>query len=435
MKKLLINLISAFIPKKELRKKVRNKLFVKFIKDKENAVFYGEFVKYLENKDNKDCFVDIAKTQPSKSFDIKLLAFYLPQFYPIEQNSRNYCQGFTEWFNVTKATPLFKDHYQPRLPIDVGFYDLSHEDIMFRQIELAKLYGVYGFCAYYYWFSGEKLLDKPFNNYLKNKSLDFPFCFCWALENWTRKWDAGDKEVIMRQEFKSGDVEKFFYDIEPYWRDARYIKIDGKILLVVYKPHLFDKETVKTFFESLRKLAEENNVGELYLIYARTSEMFESEFHSQDTAEWGFDAYADFPPHNLRSNKNKELNVPDKKIFGYVNPNFDGRIYDMESYVKNEIYLNDKNDVYNLFKACFPSWDNTPRFPNNGSVLFGLTPELYKQWLKYCLSWTKKYHKKDEQIVFINAWNEWAEGAHLEPDRKYGYAYLQATRDALEESL
>ena len=432
--KFLINLICAFIPNKEKRKEVRSRLLVKYLKDKKNKAHYEDFVKYLETKDNKDCFAPLKDFEAKQSFDSKLIAFYLPQFYPIPLNDANHGKGFTEWFNVTKAQPLFTDHYQPRLPIDVGFYNLEHEDIMFRQIELARMHGLHGFCAHYYWFSGEKLLNKPFENYLKNKSLNFPFCFCWALENWTRLWDSETKELIIAQRFDPKDVRRFFDDIAPYFRDERYIKIAGKPVLVVYKPHLFEREKIRAFFDGLRELTIKNNIGDLYLIYARTSEMFESGSHAGSPKDWGFDAYVDFPPHNLRNNKNAMLNAPQKKIEGYIHPDFEGMIYDMKAYVEKKIYERTDNDCEFLFKACFPSWDNTPRFPKNSSVLFGLSPELYKQWLKYCILWTRQNRAKDEQIIFINAWNEWAEGAHLEPDRKYGYAYLQATRQALIET-
>ncbi|MDR2708760.1 MAG: glycoside hydrolase family 99-like domain-containing protein [Elusimicrobiota bacterium] len=433
MKKALINLFCAFILNKQKRKEIRNKLTVKFIKDRENSKYYAQFVKFLENKDNRDSFVSITKLEPKK-FDTKIIAFYLPQFYPIALNNAHHGQGFTEWFNVTKAFPNFTGHHQPHLPIDVGFYDLTHTDVMFRQIELAKLYGVYGFCAHYYWFSGEKLLNKPFENYLADKRLDLPFCFCWALENWTRKWDTGTQELIIEQKFQDSDAQKFFDDIKPFWQDERYIRIDSKPILIIYKPHLFEKQKVVAFLDKLRKLSKQNGIGDLYIIYARTADLFEKGIAENDSAQWGFDAYCDFPPHNLRNNIDKSLNVPVKKLQGYINPKFEGTVYDMQKYIDDEIYKRQKNDGYTLFKTCFPLWDNTPRFQRNPSIMDGMTPELYKKWLLYSIDWTKRNHDKNSQIVFINAWNEWAEGAHLEPCRRYGYAFLEATRSALEMS-
>jgi hypothetical protein len=390
-----------------------------------------KYISSLDVNDNvSDTFVPITKSAPLKENNIKLIAFYLPQFYPIALNNDNFGQGFTEWFNVTKMIPQFVGHYQPHLPIDVGFYDLSHEDIMFRQIELAKLYGIFGFCAYYYWFAGEKLLNKPFENYLNNKNLDFPFCFCWALENWNRKWDSGNQELIIEQKFEVEYCQDFFDDFLPFVDDKRYIKISQKPVLLVYKTHLFDRQKVKAFFDKLRLLFKENRRTDINLFCVRTNDMFLNGTFDDDPASWGFDAYVDFPPHNLIHNK--DLGV--KKLSGFVQKDFRGRVFDMGTFIKKGLYKNIKS-TYKLFQGCFPSWDDCARNAKSRAGVFdGLTTDLYKQWLAYLIDWTKRNHNKDEQIVFINAWNEWAEGAHLEPDRKNGYAYLQATKEALEES-
>lgn len=372
------------------------------------------------NLNRKKMFIDISKEPFHKNSDIKALAFYLPQFHPIDLNDKFYGKGFTEWTNVTSAIPQFTGHYQPQLPYDVGFYDLRNEETIKRQVELARLYGIYGFCFYYYWFSGKKLLETPINNFLKNKSIDFPFCLCWANENWSKLWDAGDNELLMKQMLQTEDDEKFMHDILPFFKDKRYIKIDSKPVLIVYRPHLFDKNRAKALFINFRKIAKNNGLPDLYIIAAN------SHGFSDNPNDWGLDAIVEFPPHGV-TNKASIINPE-----GYKNSKFKGHLFDMKSYIEKRKYIY-KTD-YKLFKTIFPGWDNTARKAYSGANIFEMNPALYKKWLRGIISYTKKNNSKNEQYIFINAWNEWAEGAHLEPDTRYGYAYLQATKDVLEKS-
>lgn len=351
--------------------------------------------------------------------DCKLIAFYLPQFHAIELNDKNFGRGFTEWQNVAKATPQFPGHYQPHVPIDVGFYDLSHEDVMFRQIELAKQYGLYGFCFHYYWFSGHRLLEKPLFNWLNNKELDFPFCLCWANENWSTLWDGGNREVIMKQELTENDFERFWTDIKMFFEDKRYIKVNGCPLLVIYRPSLFENKLFLKFIDSLKEMALRDGFNGLLIL--------RSNFSSSGTSrEWGCDGTVQFPPHG---------------ILGYVTPMFNpgftkrnnmGRV-DLTAFLKDTSVAAAKLPD-NEYRCAFPSWDNTARKCHSGGCVFsGITPESFSGWLKECIIWTRTHHDEDHQFVFINAWNEWGEGAHLEPDTRYGYAHLKAVRDALEE--
>ena len=374
----------------------------------------------LENNfvPSKD-YVEIAKQEYIGDLSLKLIAFYLPQFHPIDVNDRYYGKGFTEWTNVAKAIPQFTGHYQPQIPIDVGFYDLRNIDTMRRQVELAKMYGIYGFCFHYYWFSGKRLLEKPILNWLKNKDIDFPFCLCWANENWAKMWDGGNFEPLVKQELKTDDDKLFMKDILPFFKDGRYIKIDNKPVLVIYRPHLFEKKRAKRLFESFKKIAQENGFPGLYLITAN------SHGFRDNPRDWGLDAVVEFPPHGLAGL------VPTKEEKGFVNPNFKGTVYDMKPYVEEERYNYDTE--YPLFKTVFPSWDNTARKAYTGAHVFGMDPDLYKKWLTGVIKITKKRNPASKQFIFINSWNEWAEGAHLEPDDKYGYAYLQSTREALEK--
>ena len=374
----------------------------------------------IENNIKKsDCFVPLSKEQYNNSNDTKLIAFYLPQFHTFKENEEWHGKGFTEWTNVTKAIPQFTGHHQPQLPIDVGFYDLSTDKIMYRQIELAKQYGISGFCFYYYWFSGKRLMEKPIFNYLNNKELNLPFCLCWANENWSRRWDGGDSEVLIEQKLQDGDGIKFIHDIMPFFKDERYIKINNKPVLIIYRAQLFDREKMLKFIEEIRNGAKEAGFDDLYLMMARTSPTYTPK-------DFGIDAAVEFPPLLIDSK------LPLYKPHTYINPNFAGRIFDISNFIKNKSYIYDTD--YTLYKAVFPGWDNTARKAYTGAWVFETEPDLYKDWLKGCIDWTKQHNKDTEQFVFINAWNEWAEGAHLEPDQKYGYAYLQATKEALEET-
>lgn len=364
-------------------------------------------------------FVPFKKNKITKN-DEKLIAFYLPQFHTFKENDEWHGKGFSEWTNVTKAIPQFTGHNQPQLPIDVGFYDLSTDKVMYRQIELAKNYGIYGFCFHYYWFSGKRLMEKPIFNYLNNKELDLPFCLCFANENWSKNWDGGDKEVLIEQKFLEDDPKQFAQDIMPFFADERYIKINNKPILVVYKPQLFKKEILKNFVYELNKKAKENGLDGVYLIMAKTQD---AEINPK---EFFMDAVVEFPPHIIDRYAKQVI----KKT--YLNPFFNGRVFDMEEFIKNQEFLYETD--FKLYKTVFPSWDNTARKAYTGASVFEISPELYKKWLIDCINWTKENNKKDEQFIFINAWNEWAEGAHLEPDQKYGYAYLQATKEALEET-
>ena len=339
--------------------------------------------------------------------DIRLIAFYLPQFHPIPENDIAWGRGFTEWTNVSKAIPQFKGHYQPRLPGELGYYDLRMIETQKRQIELAKNYGLHGFCYHYYWFGGKKILDTPLQQVLNNPdTLDFPFCINWANENWTKRWDGLDQEVILKQNHSLEDDIAFLEAIKPILTDKRYIKIDGKALLMVYRPQLFPnvKATVKRWREHAKKIG----IGELYLILSHS-------FDHQDPREIDFDAATEFAPNNF------QVNNLNSQIMPY-NAKYQGNVYDYKSALNHSIAM--KQTEYTKFKSICPSWDNEARKPGKGTTFYNANPENFSKWLEFVLYNTYENRKSQERIIFINAWNEWAEGAYLEPDRKYGYAYL-----------
>lgn len=367
----------------------------------------------MENVQSAEQYVPLLHAAPLKDKPAKLICFYLPQFHPIPENNAWWGEGFTEWTNVKPAKPKFEGHYQPHVPGELGYYSLLDPAIQRRQVELAKLYGVGGFCFYFYWFGGKRLLEIPIENYLNDSSLDLPFCLCWANESWSRRWDGHDKEILIAQEHSPADDLAFISYVSRYMRDARYIRIDEKPLLLVYRPSLLPspKETAQRWRDWCRV----NGIGEIYLAYTQS-------FETIDPAEYGFDAAIEFPPNN-----SAPPNITD--VVKPLDADFDNIVYDWRVFVERS--QNYTRPAYQLFRSVCPSWDNTARRKNHSTVFLNSTPALYQQWLENAIADTLNHQQNpDERLIFVNAWNEWAEGAHLEPDAKYGYAWLQAVRDA-----
>ncbi|WP_375188059.1 glycoside hydrolase family 99-like domain-containing protein [Sphingobium yanoikuyae] len=345
----------------------------------------------------------------------RLIAFYLPQFHPFPENDRWWGKGFTEWTNVRPAQAQFVGHYQPHVPHeDIGYYNLTDKAVQRKQIELAKIYGIEAFCFYYYWFAGHRLMESPIEAWLEDKSLDHPFCLCWANENWSRRWDGSDHEILIAQQHSAVDDINCISDIARYLRDPRYLRIDGRPLVLVYRPALlpFPKETAMRW----RQWCRENGIGEIFLACTQS-------FGQTDLDAFGFDAVIEFPPNN-----SSPPDITDQAIL--LNDDFEGRIYDWKEFVRRS--ENYKDPGYKLFRSVCPGWDNTARRKNRGAIFADNTPELYEHWLNNAIDETVRTNPNlQERIVFVNAWNEWAEGAHLEPDQETGYAYLEATRRAI----
>lgn len=390
------------------------------IQDKE------EYVEYIEKTILKksDTFVEF---NPMKfireEYMVKAIAWYLPQFHQMEINDKFHGKGFTEWTNTTMAIPMFTGHYQPHIPYDVGYYDLLNKESMKRQIFLAKHYGIYGFCIHYYWFSGKRIMEKPLQLLLENPDLDIPFCLDWATENWTALWDGGNKEIMLEQTTGLDDAERFMSDILPYMKDKRYIKICNKPVLVIYRMNMFPKQKIKKILERFVEIAKSEGFDGLYIMASNAFGFLD------DVREWGADALVEFPPHVVI-----EL-MEENRPFGYINPYYNGAFNDAGRFIKEKRYMvkYPKNKVF--FRSAMTAWDNTSRkATSNGKIIYGLTPATYRQWLKDIIQESYQIHSAEENIVFLNSWNEWAEGSHLEPDMKYGYAYLQETRNAVEET-
>lgn len=347
------------------------------------------------------------------------IAFYLPQYHPIPENDKWWGEGFTEWTNVRKAVPRFPGHFQPHAPGKLGYYDLRSPDARQAQADLAREYGIHGFCYYHYWFNGKRLLETPFNEALRSGKPDFPFCLCWANENWTRRWDGEEREVLMAQDYSHEDDLEHIESLIPAFRDERYIRVNGKPLFLVYKTNLLPdpKKTTEIWREAARKAG----IGELYLV--RVENWFLG--YDPQPEEIGFDAAAEFAPHwgSLGPEVPEKIALYDE--FRGSNP----RIYDYDN-IMLKMLARQKPD-YKMFRGVFPSWDNSPRRKNEPIIFLNSSPEKYAFWLSQIARYTMENFAGDERLVFINAWNEWGEGCHLEPDERYGLSHLEATRLAL----
>ena len=358
--------------------------------------------------------------------DIRAIAFYLPQYHPIPENDEWWGKGFTEWTNVTKAKPLFPGHYQPHLPADLGFYDLRLPEVREQQAQLATQYGIHGFCYYHYWFNGRRILERPFNEVLASGQPDFPFCLCWANENWTRTWSGGSKDILLQQNYSEEDDLAHIRSLLPALSDNRYIKIDGKPLLLVYRTELLPNPN-KTA-EIWREEALKQGLGELYL--ARV-ESFKAGFNPKKIE---FDAAVEFAPDWGNTGQilsdNIILKIAAKTGFGFTNIT-DNMMFDYDS-LATKMMLKPDTD-YIRYPCVTPSWDNSARRKKGSAVFISSTPEKYEEWLAHTITKVYSNDAYPEKLVFINAWNEWAEGNHLEPDRKWGHGYLQATLNALTQ--
>ena len=309
---------------------------------------------------------------------------------------------------------MFQGHYQPHLPADLGFYDLRLPEARAAQAELAAAYGIHGFCYYYYWFHGRRLLERPLNEVLASGRPRLPFCVCWANEPWTRAWDGGSENILVEQTHDADDDVAFIHSLMPAFRDERYIRVNGKPLLLVYRVGLFPdaRRTADIWREETRRAGLEAP----YLVQMRT---FDDMF---DPATVGFDAATQFAGHDLPPNAGLKL---------VKNPtNFAGVLLDYRIYMEH--LLNSAMHDYKVFRCVMPSWDNTPRRGNTAGLFLGGSPELYGQWLRRAIDYTREQFQADERLVFVNAWNEWGEGCHLEPDQRHGRRFLEETKTALD---
>jgi 2-polyprenyl-3-methyl-5-hydroxy-6-metoxy-1,4-benzoquinol methylase len=337
------------------------------------------------------------------------LAFYLPQFHPIPENDEWWGKGFTEWTNVTRTRPLYPGHYQPHVPGELGYYDLRLPEVREAQARLAADHGISGFVYYHYWFHGRRLLERPFDEVLTSGSPDFPFALCWANEEWTRNWDAQTGRVLMPQEFSAEDDLAHIRWLATAFADDRYIKIDGRPLMLIYRPgQLPDPKRTTDIW---RKEAQKLGFPDLYLCWV------ESWGPPPGGPEaFGLDAAVGFMP------------LAGDQIFAPLEGARGHRILDYESAFRTE--LKRPAPPWKRFPSVMVGWDNTPRRPFGATIFSDATPEAYERWLTRAVSSVSDV-RAEENYLFIVAWNEWAEGNHLEPDQRYGTAFLEATKAVL----
>jgi glycosyltransferase involved in cell wall biosynthesis len=360
----------------------------------------------------EDFDATIAAKNPPR---VKALAFYLPQFHAFPENDRWWGEGFTEWRNVARGMPRFGGHYQPRVPRDLGFYDLTDQRTLRKQVDLARASGLHGFAFYYYWFNGKRLLERPLDQFLADKSLDFNFCVVWANENWTRRWDGRDQEILMRQDYSEEYDEALVDDLQRYFADDRYIRVDGRPLMVIYRLDIIpDGERA---INRWRDLWRSRHGEDPFILIAQT-------FGVEDPRPFDADGAVEFPPHKLTSST-RSLNSE----LAFLDPSFTGWVFDYSEVAT--ISIEEPFPDYPLVKTALPSWDNDARLQGKGTVLHGSSPALFEEWLRVLVNMAEDHPVGGESIVCINAWNEWAEAAYLEPDVHYGAAYLNATARAL----
>lgn len=357
---------------------------------------------------------------------MEVIAFYLPQYHPTPHNDEWWGKGFTEWTNVAKARPLFRGHYQPKIPADLGFYDLRLPIVREQQVELAKEAGVTGFCYYHYWFgNGEQELELPFNEVVESGKPDFPFCLCWANETWSKKfWNkdgnvANKKELAIQKYLGEEDDRLHFKTLLKAFRDKRYIRVDGKPLFMIYQPFLF--EEVGRFMSLWNTLAKENGLESFYFVACTIK--IEQEYNR--LKEMGFDAVC-----------SSRLGYGKQSYFSYVMKKLISVILDKpRSFAYKKIYPQLVGDFEqnheDVFPTMIPNWDHTPRSKEHGYLYRNATPELYYKHAVDVL--TRISNKKpSRQIAFLKSWNEWGEGNYIEPDLKYGHGYINALKKALE---
>jgi lipopolysaccharide biosynthesis protein len=347
----------------------------------------------------------------------RVVAFYLPQFHPIPENDEWWGPGFTDWRNVAKARPFFRGHYQPHVPSELGYYDLRDGAVRERQAELALEHRISAFCYYHYWFEGRRLLGAPLDEVLASGRPDFPFCLCWANENWTRRWDGLEDEVLLRQAYSPGWAERFIEDVLPALEDPRYIGVGDSPLLLVYRANLVPD--MQRAAELWRSTVLRRTGRSLHLAAVQS-------FGLQDPRPYGFDSAVEFPPHTERF-------LVGRRAVPHLDPEFDGYLEDYESVLHHQLGL--PLPEYSWYRGAMPAWDNTARRGRQAHILVNSSPAAYQLWLRKLVLQAISRSQTDEPFVFINAWNEWAEGTHLEPDARYGRQWLEATAAGLRDGM
>lgn len=347
----------------------------------------------------------------------RLIAFYLPQFHPIPENDKWWGKGFTEWTNVTKALPLFKDHVQPKLPADLGFYDLRIPEVRLAQAEMAKEHGIEGFCYWHYWLGGGKrLLEKPFNDVLDSGDPDFPFCLGWANHDWKGKGFMGeeDRSLVDQEYLGKEDAFEHFQFLLKAFKDKRYIKHQGKPLLVIYRP--LEIPDTKNYLQYWRDLAKENGFNDLYII---------GDTPVKNWKDFGLDGVLYSGQRHVPNEAWEQRNLKDKILGKKALKKIKYKDV-LKHLVKPGGYREGE------YPVIIPNWDTTPRIKEDAIIFYDYSPELFEQHVRQVLN-SVDGRSQEENIVFVRAWNEWAEGNYLEPDREFGMQMLERLRKVMKE--
>ena len=371
---------------------------------------------------------------------VKLIAIYFPQFHATTENDSWWGGGFTDWENVRNAKPQYPGHAQPRVPLGGNFYDQSEVETLRWQVDLARRYGVYGFCHYHYWFDGRQLLETPTNLMLENQDIDFPFCLSWANETWSRRWDGRDHEVLIQQTHPptQDSWRRHFDYLIRAWLDPRAIRVEGKPVFVIYRPQNIPK--LQDMLAYWRSLAHEHGLPGLYFIHQKSYDLPDS------SVLQGFDAVFQFQPSEaVHSSVYDPGSIRQSSLLRFIRrlpERYQDWLRGMRTRFRKDLTFHDYVSVWraavNLrlepdlitYPGAFVDWDNSSRYKHRATVYLGATPSLFGHWMSELLK-TLPQRNLPENFVWLNAWNEWAECAYLEPDEKYGYQYLEALQQAL----
>ena len=383
-----------------------------------------------------------------KNTSARLVAFYLPQFHPIPENDQWWGRGFTEWTNVAKARPLFRGHYQPRLPADLGFYDLRIPEVREAQAELARNAGIEGFCYYHYWFAGKRLLERPFNEVVASGKPDFPFCLCWANQTWSGVWHGAPSRILMEQTYPGPqDWKDHFAALRDAFLDKRYLRVDGRPIFVIFRPN--ELPNVGAFIHEWQRLAIESGLPGIHFV----AHLFHYE-SAWDHRSRGFDGSVIVNHLNvLRWSARKFLVGTNHGAPAHLSAEKKG--FDSGGELREWLWRRVRSSVGefsnvwlyrhaipylveacseqpNVYPSVIPNWDNTARSGARGFVLHGSTPDLFRAHLREGVKQVKS-RPESQRLVFIKSWNEWAEGNYLEPDRQFGLDYLRVVQEEISK--
>ncbi len=382
----------------------------------------------------------------------RIIALYLPQFHPIPENNKWWGPGFTEWTNVVKAKPLFRGHVQPKIPADLGFYDLRLPETRELQAQLARDAGIEGFCYYHYWFAGKQLLERPFNEVLDSGKPDYPFCLCWANHTWSnktwnRKSSLQQNSVLIEQTYpgREDDV-KHFMAVLPAFKDHRYIKVDGKPLFILYNP--WEHKHVREWIQTWRELAENNGLPGLYMVAMSDSTLTlnyaadgtvsrvmpnlkNSEVLFRKVLDMGFDAVNSYGKRRGEMLSNGKYADIVKSVLRRIGLPV-SQCYDYENTVKGFFAPEDRWE--NVFPTILPQWDRTPRMSAYDGIYIHATPQAFERHIRQAMSMIKD-KQPEHQILFLKSWNEWGEGNYVEPDQEFGHGWLDAIKNAVTSQV